>query len=307
MVSRNSLRLGQISDQEIRLLRVFKSVAECGGFAAAETELGIGRSTISIHIGKLESRLNLKLCRRGRAGFALTEEGSEVYQLMSVFFSSMEHFRSGINALHVELTGELKVITSDTICLQERAQIPQIIGQFCSVAPEVQLVLDVREMMAIEQLVLNNEADVGFVHSHREFDGLQYDYLYKTRCCLYCSCSHLLADVDKKTLSKGVMESKLVHSGVQTSSEIGELLAGMDKAAISYSYESRLAMILSGVYIGFLPDFYVEEYLRDGSLVTLLPNEKFYDLNVAAITRSHSKSNRAKDVFMEVVHDFHGQ
>ena len=66
--------LGQLSDMDLRLLRVFRVVADCGGMAAAELELNIGSSTISRHIKDLETRLGLRLCRRGRAGFALTPE-----------------------------------------------------------------------------------------------------------------------------------------------------------------------------------------------------------------------------------------
>ena len=71
--------LGQLSDMDIRLLRVFKTVVDCGGMAAAELELNIGTSTVSRHIKDLETRLGLSLCRRGRAGFALTAEGEQIY------------------------------------------------------------------------------------------------------------------------------------------------------------------------------------------------------------------------------------
>ncbi len=37
------VRLGQVGDYEIRLLKVFKAVVESGGFAAAIVELIIGR------------------------------------------------------------------------------------------------------------------------------------------------------------------------------------------------------------------------------------------------------------------------
>ena len=70
--------LGQISDMDLRLLRVFRTVADCGGMAAAELELNIGTSTVSRHIKDLETRLGLVLCRRGRAGFALTPEGQQL-------------------------------------------------------------------------------------------------------------------------------------------------------------------------------------------------------------------------------------
>ena len=36
--------LGQLSDMDLRLLQVFKSVVECGGMSAAELELNIGTS-----------------------------------------------------------------------------------------------------------------------------------------------------------------------------------------------------------------------------------------------------------------------
>ena len=58
--------LGNVTDNDLRLLRVFRAVVACGGFAAAELELNINRSTISRHIKDLETRLGVTLCRRGR-------------------------------------------------------------------------------------------------------------------------------------------------------------------------------------------------------------------------------------------------
>ncbi|RBL65418.1 LuxR family transcriptional regulator, partial [Pseudomonas sp. MWU13-2625] len=48
--------LSQVSDFDIRLLRLFKTVVECGSFSAAESVLGISRSAISLHMGDLEKR-----------------------------------------------------------------------------------------------------------------------------------------------------------------------------------------------------------------------------------------------------------
>ena len=64
--------LGQVSDVDMRLLRVFGAVVRCGGISAAELELNIGRSTISRHLKDLETRLGVTLCHRGRGGFVLS-------------------------------------------------------------------------------------------------------------------------------------------------------------------------------------------------------------------------------------------
>ena len=62
----NRAHLRSLSDVDIRLVRIFITVTECGGFAASEVELNIGRSTISKHISDLELRIGLKLCNHVR-------------------------------------------------------------------------------------------------------------------------------------------------------------------------------------------------------------------------------------------------
>lgn len=78
----------------------------------------------------------------------------------------------------------------------------------------------------------------------------------------------------------------------------------MNKAAISYFYEARLAMILSGAYIGVMADNYVENLVANRELRALVPNTKHYALEVSAITRSHGRANRARGLFMDLLDDF---
>ena len=52
--------LGQLSDMDLRLLQVFKSVVECGGMSAAELELNIGTSTLSRHMKDLEAAAEIQ-------------------------------------------------------------------------------------------------------------------------------------------------------------------------------------------------------------------------------------------------------
>ena len=54
MKSRRPAPFAQLSDIDLRLLRVFRTVVECGGFSVAESVLGIGRSAISQQMSDLE-------------------------------------------------------------------------------------------------------------------------------------------------------------------------------------------------------------------------------------------------------------
>ena len=84
---------GHVSEIDLRLLRVFHTVAEQGGFSAAEITLGKSKSSISLDISALETRLGLTICLRGRSGIALTDEGREVLGATRKLFVSLEIFR----------------------------------------------------------------------------------------------------------------------------------------------------------------------------------------------------------------------
>ena len=59
--------LRNVSDPDLRLLRIFACVVKCGGFTAAQAELNMSQSNISMHIASLEKRLGYRLrARQGR-------------------------------------------------------------------------------------------------------------------------------------------------------------------------------------------------------------------------------------------------
>ena len=53
--------LRNVTDLDLRLLRIFACVVKCGGFTAAQAELNMSQSNISMHIASLEKRLGYRL------------------------------------------------------------------------------------------------------------------------------------------------------------------------------------------------------------------------------------------------------
>ncbi len=299
--------LGQVGDYEIKQLKVFKAVVECGGFSAAETALNIGRSTISLHISNLESRLNLVLCKRGRSGFALTEEGAIIYQMTDKVLASLDAFRTTVNNLNSSLTGQLRLILSDTVSLDPRCQFPGLIRKFCGRAPEVQLTSEVASMAEIERAVLNDGADIGFIPYHRQLEGLHYIHLYGDTCRLYCSADNPLAKLKASELTdERIHAFPTVHAGLKPHERVDRLLTKMQLTAIAYSYEARLAMILSGRYIGFLPELYARPFVEQGELVALAPQVHHYSLGMAAICKKTAQPNKPRELFLEIIEKHFG-
>lgn len=300
--------IAQIADFDLRLLKIFKTVVECGGFAAAETELNVSRSTISIHMANLESRLGLKLCQRGRSGFVLSEEGQQVYQAVNRLLEQLEDFRSSLNALHVQLGGELRILTSDALVLDPRCPLVPVMQEFVQQAPQVRLALDIEAMGEIERRVLAEEIHLGIIPFHRELAGLDYLPLYEEACYLYCGARHpLFAETDEAALAAALPGCRLAHAELQVHPEISRQLAGFQRLGKAYYYESRAALLLSGGYLGFLPESYAAPLVAAGQLRALLPDQHHYSLGVVAISKRHARSHRPRDRFLGLLRQWLAQ
>lgn len=302
-MSDRNYSLGQVGDHEIKQLKVFKIVVECGGFSAAETMLNIGRSTISSHITNLEARLSLVLCKRGRGGFSLTEEGRVIYQMTENLLESLESFRTTVNNLNSSLTGKLRIASSDNISLDPRSNFPTLIENFSTSAPDVFISTNVSSMAEIERMVLNDEADIGFIPYHRKLEGLEYFHLFNDQCYLYCRQDHPLTKMSEADKKLHVNTFPATHAGLKPHESISTQIANMNLTAISYFYDSRLALILSGKYIGFLPKECAQPYVDRGEIVTINPEQNYYTLGVAVIYKKTSQPNKARELFLNILNN----
>src|SRR3989344_123032 len=102
-----AVMLSQLRDLDLQLLRLFVTVVECGGFSAAQGELGIGKSTISTQMAKLETRLGFRLCERGKGGFRLTPKGEQVLSATRKLFSAIDTFKGEAQGMADKLLGQL--------------------------------------------------------------------------------------------------------------------------------------------------------------------------------------------------------
>ncbi|MCV2403542.1 LysR family transcriptional regulator [Marinomonas sp. C2222] len=293
--------LGQVGDHEIKQLKVFKMVVDCGGFSAAETMLNIGRSTISSHITNLEARLNLVLCKRGRGGFSLTEEGRVIYQMTENLLESLDSFRTTVNNLNSSLTGKLRIASSDNISLDPRCYFPRLIQDFSSTAPDVFINTNVSSMAKIERMVLNDEADIGFIPYHRKLEGLEYFHLYNDQCYLYCRQDHPLTTMNEADQDIHINTFPATHAGLKPHESISTKIANMNLKAVSYFYDSRLALILSGQFIGFLPEQYAQSYVDQEQIVSIKPQNNHYTLGIAVIYKKTNQPNKARELFLDIL------
>jgi DNA-binding transcriptional LysR family regulator len=300
--------LGQLSDMDIRLLRVFKTVVDCGGMAAAELELNIGTSTVSRHIKDLETRLGLRLCRRGRAGFALTPEGEQIYAETLHLLAGVDAFRSRVDEIHQRMGGELHIAVFDKTASNPQARLGDAIQRFVNQAPDVRLHLHVAPLNAIERGVLDGQFQVGIIPGHRSSSVLTYDELFTETMYLYASAGHPLFAPDAKQQPQS-WEALQNHAfaGLGYHSPNMELTqqVKLSRAATGYDQESIATLILSGCFLGFLPDHYAEPFVRQGRMHAVQPEQFTYHCSFFSIVRTSPQPARVTQVFQAALRQAH--
>ena len=107
--------LGQLHDVDLQLLRLFVRVVECGGFSAAQGDLGLSQSSISQQMAKLETRLGYRLCSRGKGGFKVSAKGEQLLSATRTLFESIEAFRHQSNGVAGRLIGEVRLGISESV------------------------------------------------------------------------------------------------------------------------------------------------------------------------------------------------
>ena len=292
--------LGQLSDMDLRLLQVFKSVAECGGMAAAELELNIGTSTVSRHMKDLETRLGLTLCRRGRAGFALTGEGQRVYDETLRLLSAVDAFRSSIDDIHSRMGGQLAVAVFDKTASNPAARISEAIAAFAEQAPGVNLQLHVGSINTIERGVMDGSYHVGIIPAHRSSQSLIYTDLFTETMLLYCGAGHPLYGAQHPALDWDSLRS-YPFAGLGYHSPNMELShrAELTRTATGFDQESIATLILSGRFLGFLPDHYAEAFERTGRMQAVQPDQFHYECKFVSMVRRSPTPSRATQAFQD--------
>ena len=300
--------MGQLSDMDIRLLRIFKSVVDCGGMAASELELNIGTSSISRHIKDLEIRLGLTLCRRGRGGFSMTAEGEQIYQETLRLLSSTDQFRSSVDDIHRRMGGQLTVAVHDKTASNPAAKIHQAIALFSERAPEVSLNMHVACSNPIERGVLDGQFQIGIIPDHRSSDSLTYANLFEETMLMYCGAKHPLFNASQENLGwDDISAHHFACLGYHSHNmEISHQMR-LSRKATGFDQESIATLILSGKYLGFLPDHYAKQFVAREQMQVVKPDQFHYKCNFVGMLRRSPQPSRVSQAFWNCLLEAHGQ
>ncbi|ENU58517.1 LysR family transcriptional regulator [Acinetobacter guillouiae MSP4-18] len=294
-------KLNQVTDFDIKLLKIFKTVCDCHSFTAAESILGISRSAISLHMSDLENRLGIRLCQRGRAGFSITDEGREVLEYIEVLTASIEDFRAKINQMHNQLKGEFNIGIINNLVTMPSAYITNTLAQLAEENTEVVINISMSTLSDIECRVLDNRLHAGAIPLVSPLSGLDYFHLYNEESSLYCGQNHPLFQHLGKISLDDLKQCNTVLPNYAITPDAMKLHQRLNCSATASDREGIAFLILSGKFMGFLPDHYAKKWVQDGLMQPILQERMHYSTPICLITHKGKNYNIILKTFMDIL------
>jgi DNA-binding transcriptional LysR family regulator len=268
--------LSQLRDLDLQLLRLFVTVVECGGFSAAQGELGLSQPSISIQMAKLETRLGYRLCERGKGGFRLTPKGEHLLQSTRRLFIAIEGFRNEAHGVADKLLGEVRLGLSEALDEKVLAQLSEAIRRFRRRNEAVTLELVTTTPAELERLLLQDRLHLAIGYFAGTQAALEHVELFSEPQSLYCGAGHSAFTEQQPSRDSLADADQVLHPYRFIAAD--EPLQTRRSSARCEQVDGSLACILSGAHIGYLPQHVAAPWIERGQLRELLPGELGFDV-----------------------------
>ncbi len=287
------------AEKDLRLLKVFKTVVECGGYTAAQSEMNIGASTISNHMSELEQRLGIRLCQRGRIGFRLTDKGAEVYEAAKRVFASIGDFTGEMAGILGQLTGALNLGLLDSAITNPLSPIHDAIWRFNRRENDARVTVRVEELQVMERLLLDGQLHAVIGCFPRKISGIAYEYIYSEKQELYCGRRHPLYEKEPRSISvQDLSHYRVVSRSMWMQTELPRLMVESAAATVN-DVLAKSFLIRTGSYIGFLPKHFGDVWVATGELKSLLPQVLGWSAAYYIATRKGLSGSPVTNYFLE--------
>jgi LysR family nitrogen assimilation transcriptional regulator len=146
---------------DIRALRYFQAVAECGSYSRGSELLRISQPAISRTIGKLEAELGTAVFRRHGHGVTLTDAGQILLERSQAILRQIEQARTEIRSREAGPSGHISMAVPPGA---GQYLAPTLVRRFAESYPNVALKIVAGYSGTIQHWLVRGQVDLACVH-----------------------------------------------------------------------------------------------------------------------------------------------
>lgn len=261
----------------------FVQVVDSGGFSAAARVMGASKSHISQQVSRLEDKLGARLLNRTTRRVSLTEVGENFYDRCTRIIEDLNEAEQSVSSLQHEAKGVLKI--SAPSLLGEVHLVPAL-AEFQKQHPKLEIELDFRSRRVD---LIEESYDIVVQLGARTDINVVNKKLCRTRFHVTASPDYLerFNTPDTPLDLKDHNCLMFTHYGQSKPWKfVGK--KGKSEVAVTGSWRSSSghalrAAAIQGLGLVYLPDYYISEELKTGTLQTVLSDWSAIERDIVAI------------------------
>ena len=233
-------------------LELLLAIATTGSLGRAATARGISQPAVSARIQRMEQVVGVPLVERSARGSSLTAAGALLADWAGDVLTAAAVLDAGITSLRGGRDGRLRVAASLTVA---EHLLPRWLVRLAAEHPETAVSLDAVNSTEVARMVLQGEADLGFVEGPRIPAGLDGRIVARDRLLVVVPTGHPWARRRTPLAAAELAATRLVHreptSGTRTALEAA--LVGHGPLAVAVLELSSTSAVRSAVLAGAGP------------------------------------------------------
>ena len=288
---------------KLRAISIFRRIVELGSFKAAADDLGMSKAAISKNINELEEYLNNPLINRTTRHLHVTESGQYYYRKICGVLDDLAYADLSIMESSYNLKGRMKISIPMSMGLVE---INPVVCQFMILYPDISI-----EVVMSDQYVdlLEQGIDVAIRGSSRLRDSSLKSRKILDMRRLLCASSKYIEQSGLITEPKDLMHANCLIYSLSAAPRrwlfrCQDETEEIELSASSYVANNGLALKqagLSGIGVILLPELFVNEELRSGDLIELLPEWSVDKLSLYALYPYHKEESQKVRTFIDFI------
>lgn len=255
-------------------LTIFRSVIDNKGFSKAAEAINLSQPTISSHIKDLENHYGCQLIDRMGNKAVPTKAGELLYQYARRLSALYDETETAMAEFQGKISGRL-VLGGSTI--PAGYILPQIIGKFMEMYPDVRISLVVADTEKIAREIISGELELGVIGARIQDKRIYQEELIEDEMQVIVPSDHKWGRKKSIDLPELMLEPFIIRekgSGTLTSMRNSLALKGLDQQDFNViaemgSTQAVIQGIKSHVGISILSPIAVADELKTGNLKAL--------------------------------------
>jgi DNA-binding transcriptional LysR family regulator len=194
----------------------------------------------------------------------------------------------------------------DSVVTDPDCRIPQAVAGIEKRYPQVRFELRHGSPQTLQTGVLDGELHVAVGSFPHKVRGLVYRHIYTETNTLHCGRGHPMFDLPMEEITSETVRTYKVAGRTYWRPDHANNQFFSRTTATAAGVEQQLLLILSGAYLGYVPDHAAKPWIKRGTLRRLRPDLFRYTCPFDVVTRPQVSRGALAEAFLEDLFEVYG-